>query len=505
VAALVGIVIAGIPAEIRAQWARASPAVALLRHELAAVFNAPIFAHATWAVVVESLPTGEVLYELNRSKLMMPASNMKIVTMAVAAETLGWDYRYETQLVSAAPVEAGVLQGDLVVVGSGDPSINGRYGAPARVFEKWADQLSAAGVTAIDGRIIGDDNRFDDDHLGPGWSWDYLAYGYAAPVGALQFRESIATLAIAPGTAPGLPILASLDSADAGLSVINRAVTGASGSRSVLDYRRLPGQSALEVRGSLPVGAAQATRTVAVDNPTKYFVESLRTVLRGRGIDVRGEAVDIDELKTVGATHASPLPDGVRVLARHASAPLADIGTLLMKVSHNLYAESLLKTVGATRGPGSVESGRAVAHEVLGRWGVKPDTYVLADGSGLSRYNYVTAGTISAVLRRMYEDPRHRAAFAATLPVAGRDGTLSNRMKKTRAAGNARAKTGSIANVRSLSGYVWTRSGEPIVFSIIANDFVVPSATIDYAVDLAVEILANFTGTSSNTPRGPRS
>jgi D-alanyl-D-alanine carboxypeptidase/D-alanyl-D-alanine-endopeptidase (penicillin-binding protein 4) len=206
VAALVGIMTAGIPAEIRAQWARASPAVALLRHELAAVFNAPIFAHATWAVVIESLATGEVLYELNRAKLVMPASNMKIVTMAVAAETLGWDYRYETKLVSAAPIEAGVLRGDLVAVGSGDPSINGRFGDPTRVFEKWAGELSRAGITAIDGRIVGDDNRFDDEHLGPGWSWDYLAYGYAAPVGALQFKESSATLLIRPAGEPGAPV-----------------------------------------------------------------------------------------------------------------------------------------------------------------------------------------------------------------------------------------------------------------------------------------------------------
>lgn len=465
--------------------ARPSP-VTQLRSDLAAVFNAPLFAHATWAVVIESLATGEVLYELNRSKLVMPASNMKIVTMAVAAETLGWDYRYETKLVSSAPIEAGVLRGDLVVIGSGDPSINGRYGDATRVFEQWADRLSAAGITAIDGRIVGDDNRFDDERLGPGWSWDYLAYGYAAPVGALQFRESMATLLVRPGNAPGAPLSLTLEPADAGLSVVNRAVTGASQTRADLDFRRLAGQQTLEVRGTMPIGAAQLDRTVTVDNPTDYFVRSLRAVLRARGIDVRGEAVDIDDISGEAGLEAG------RTLATHVSAPLGDIGTLLMKVSQNLYAESLLKTVGTRRGIGSVESGRAVAREVLERWGVAPEAYVLADGSGLSRYNYLTAGTIATILGRMRQDPRHASAFAATLPVAGRDGTLANRMKKTRAEGNVRAKTGSIANVRALSGYVRARDGEPLLFSIIANDFVVPAATIDYATDLALEILANF-------------
>jgi D-alanyl-D-alanine carboxypeptidase/D-alanyl-D-alanine-endopeptidase (penicillin-binding protein 4) len=278
---------------------------------------------------------------------------------------------------------------------------------------------------------------------------------------------------------------------------VNRAVTTAAGGRSAFDYRRLAGQSTLEVRGSLPLGAAALNRTVTVDNPTEYFVRSLRTVLRARGIDVRGDAVDMDDIDTAGARHAVLIHDGgphdgARVLATHVSAPLRDIGTLLMKVSQNLYAESLLKTVGATRGTGSIESARAVAREVLERWGIRPEAYVLADGSGLSRYNYVTAGTIATILRRMHEDPRHQAAFAATLPLAGRDGTIANRMKKTRAEGNARAKTGSIANVRSLSGYVRTRDGEPLVFSIIANDFVIPAATVDYATDLAVQILANF-------------
>ncbi|MBA2302612.1 MAG: D-alanyl-D-alanine carboxypeptidase/D-alanyl-D-alanine-endopeptidase, partial [Acidobacteria bacterium] len=209
-----------------------------------------------------------------------------------------------------------------------------------------------------------------------------------------------------------------------------------------------------------------------------------------RGIVVAGEAVDIDDV-------AAELMDGNetdrRVLVTTHSAPLREVATVLMKVSQNQYAETLLKAVGAARGGlGTIGAGRRAAAETFTAWGIPTDGYVMSDGSGLSRYNYVAPSTITTILARMYADPRHREAFLATLPVAGKDGTLSTRMRRTRAEGNAAAKTGSIANVRSLSGFVKTRSGETLAFAILANDFVLPSATVNWIADLAVEILANF-------------
>jgi D-alanyl-D-alanine carboxypeptidase/D-alanyl-D-alanine-endopeptidase (penicillin-binding protein 4) len=183
-----------------------------------------------------------------------------------------------------------------------------------------------------------------------------------------------------------------------------------------------------------------------------------------------------------------------RVLVKTDSPPLRDIATVLMKVSQNQYAETLLKAIGAKDGAiGTTDAGRAVAIQTFTAWNLPRDGYVMSDGSGLSRYNYIAPSMVTAVLRRMYDDSVHRDAFLATLPIAGKDGTISTRMRKTRAAGNAVAKTGSIANVRSLSGFVKSRDGEMLVFSIIANDFVIPAATVTYIADLAVEILSNFT------------
>jgi D-alanyl-D-alanine carboxypeptidase/D-alanyl-D-alanine-endopeptidase (penicillin-binding protein 4) len=453
-------------------------------------------AHAQWAVDVRSLDTRESLFQLNAGKLMMPASNMKIVTLAAAAETLGWDARFTTQLETSGTIARGVLDGDLIVRGGGDPTLNAREGRAASVFDEWAAALKAAGIEEISGRVIGDDQAFDDEGIGGGWAWDYLQYGYAAPVGALQYNEDIAELSVTPGAAQGDPAIVRI-AAGSGLTLRNRAVTGAAGSREDVDYRRHLDRPILEVSGSIPLGSAPLTRGVAVINPTLFFAQSLKDALIARGIRVRGEAADFDDV--AGSIAASDGAAGAdrRTIAATPSPPLREIATVLMKASQNLYAESLLKAAGAARGGlGTTAAGRAVVRSAFAAWGIPDDSVVLADGSGLSRYNYVTAAALTAVLERMYTDPKHRDAFVASLPIAGKDGTVASRMRRTRAEGNAAAKTGSIANVRALSGYVRTRDGETLVFSILANDFVVPAATVNWIADLAVEILANFTRAS---------
>jgi D-alanyl-D-alanine carboxypeptidase/D-alanyl-D-alanine-endopeptidase (penicillin-binding protein 4) len=452
------------------------------------VFGAPIMSRALWAVDVRSLDTGEQLYELNPGKLVIPASNLKIVTLATAADILGWDYRFTTALETTAPVERGVLRGDLIVRGNGDPTINSRGDRARQVLDDWAAALKAAGIHEIDGRIIGDDQAFDDEGLGAGWSWDYLQYGYAAPVGALQFNENTAQLTVQPGARPGDPAIAAL-TPGTGLSLVNRGVTGADGSAETLDYRRRMDRPTLEVTGSVAAGSSPLPRPVAVVNPTIYFAQSLKDGLVARGISASGDAADLDEVAgEFVSTNAAR-----RVIVSTASPPLSELATVLMKASQNLYAETLVKAVGAARGGlGTWEGGLLAMRQTLTAWDVAPDAYVLADGSGLSRYNYVSARMITTILERMHHDARHRDAFAATLPIAGRDGTIRRRMQGTRAEGNAVAKTGSIANVRTLSGFVRTRTGEMLVFAILANDFAIPAATVNWIEDLAVEILSNF-------------
>jgi D-alanyl-D-alanine carboxypeptidase/D-alanyl-D-alanine-endopeptidase (penicillin-binding protein 4) len=453
--------------------------------ELDRIFAAPAFDRMQWAVMVQSLASGEVLYQRNPAKLMMPASNMKVLTLAATAERLGWEFTWNTRLLAAGAMEQGILNGDLVVVGSGDPTINSRGGSALQVFERWADLLAASGIRRIEGRVLADARAFDREGLGAGWAWDYLEASYAAPVGALQFNEDVAEAVVRPGPAAGGPAVVEVRPAESGLVVDNRVVTVAGGSTDVR-LRRLPGSERLTVTGQIAVGAKEVVRLTSVDSPTDYFARALRSTLVGRGIEVTGLALDFERVDV------PPILEGARELFVHRSPPLSEAARVLMKVSQNLYAETFLKTLGAQSGDGSSDGGQKAVEEVLQSWGVPPDAYVLADGSGLSRYNYVTAETMVTVLRRMYRDERHREAFLATLPVGGQDGgTIARRFRGTRAENNVRAKTGSIANVRALSGYVTTTDGEPLVFSIIANHFTQPQATIDAATDLAVERLAN--------------
>ena len=462
-------------------------AVRTLGADLDRIFTARLTDNAVWGVQIKSLDSGRLLYSRNASTLMMPASNMKIVTLAAAAETLGWDYRFKTTLETTAPIEGGVLKGDLIVRGSGDPTINTRNARAAAVFDEWAAALRAAGITRIDGAIAGDASAFDSRGLGQGWAWDYLEAGYAAPVGALEYNENIATVSIRPGAKPGAAAELQLVPGT-GLGLLYHVVTGEPGSRTAISLERRTSDNYLDVSGSIAADATAVTREVAVVSPTKYFAQACLLALTERGIPVVRPAIDLAERP----------PDAIdqprRVLHETLSPPLRDIATTMMKASQNLYAETLLKAIGAAKAQrGTSAAGRTAASEVFTAWGIPENAYVQADGSGLSRYGYVTPAMVVTLLERLHRDPRHRDAFVATLPIAGKDGTISTRMRATRAEGNAVAKTGSISNARALSGYVRTRDGELLAFSILANNFTAPAATINWMTDLAVETLANHT------------
>jgi D-alanyl-D-alanine carboxypeptidase/D-alanyl-D-alanine-endopeptidase (penicillin-binding protein 4) len=449
-------------------------ALVSLQHDLNAIFGAPQFDRSFWSVLIRPLDSDQPVFALNPGKLVMPGSNMKILTLASAAEVLGWEHRFETKLISSAAIESGVLRGDLIVVGGGDPSISERSDEPG-VLRALARQLSDAGLRIIDGRIVGDDDLFDDRGLGDGWSIDNLPYGYSAPVSALEYNEGSVDLVIRAGASAGDPVAIQVRPEGSQLEIDNKLTTVGETGTGVLTLQRLPGSSRVIVQGQIPAKTAPFARTASVDNPTDFFVRAFRAALIAESIQVGGAAVDIDEL--------SPKPNetGARVLAVRQSPMLSDLAASMMKVSQNQYAEMLLKTVGKT-----------AARDALRGLGVTDDNYIMADGSGLSRYNYVTADALVRILQQMHERPTHAAAFLRTLPIAGREGTLARRLVGTPAEGRVQAKSGTIDNARALSGYVQTTDGETLVFSIIANNFSSPPGDIDAATDKALVRLTTF-------------
>jgi D-alanyl-D-alanine carboxypeptidase/D-alanyl-D-alanine-endopeptidase (penicillin-binding protein 4) len=459
-----------------------SRSVDQLRHDIDAILGNPILQHGFWGVVIKPVDRDETWYAQNARKLMMPASCMKVVTLAAAAEKLGWDFRYDTKVFAAGATRAGVLHGDLIVVGAGDPSLDDWDGIATRLWADWAAQLKAAGISAIDGRIVGDDNAFEDENIGYGWAWDDLPAGFAAPVGALQFNEGNVQVRLGPGDAVGDRGIATVSPESGGITIANSIITGPAGSAANVVRRRLPGSTRLELRGSLPLRGRPYAQNSSVDNPTLYYVRALRTALIADGIAVSGPAVDIDDV--------TPMPrhDGLAPIITYQSDPLSVLATTMMKLSQNQYAEALLKTIGA----GTWEAGRTAVKNALQSWSIDPSSMVLADGSGLSRYNLITPETLVAVLTHADRSERLRAVYESTLPIAGRDGTIELRMKGTAAEGRALVKTGSMNGVRSVAGYVRTADGQMVGFTIIANNFENSSAVLNAATDEIIVRLASY-------------
>jgi serine-type D-Ala-D-Ala carboxypeptidase/endopeptidase (penicillin-binding protein 4) len=454
--------------------------LAQLRRDLQQIFEAPSLDHANWGVKIESLRTGQTLYSYNPFKFLLPASNQKVLAAAVAAERLGWDHRFTTRLFGTGAIDAsGTLQGDLVVVGDGDPSINPRHDARARVFDEWAATLQSRGLRAIGGRIVGDDKAFAEPGLGQGWSWDNLPYGYGTAIGALQYNENQITVTIAPGAA-GAAAIVTTTPAMHGMVIDARATTIAPGATNTVDIGRLPGSRVLRVDGEIAADAKPATITASVENPTAFYVNALKDALVRQGIAVRGDAVDADELSSpIDLTSATEL-----LVDR--SPPLAEIVDVCLKWSRNGYAETLLRAIAPPGPPATPAAALEVMRSQLRTWGIPAAFVAPADGSGLSRQDYVTAHALTSLLTYLWMDPTHADVFRSTLPIAGVSGTLAERMKGTPLEGRVWAKTGTLSNIRGLSGYLLTRLGEPIVFSMMTNNFQVPTAEIDAAMEKAL-------------------
>jgi D-alanyl-D-alanine carboxypeptidase/D-alanyl-D-alanine-endopeptidase (penicillin-binding protein 4) len=473
----------------------------------------PALERATWGIAVRSLPRGENLYTSGDGRLLLPASAMKIVTLAAAAERLGWDFTYETRVMARGEVGSGALNGDLVISGTGDPSIDDWTGDATTLFGEWAERLKTLGVTKITGRIIGDDRAFDQARLGAGWAWDDLGASFAAGVGALQFNQNTAQIMLTPGDAVEEPAVVSVRPVYASLRLKSQVTTSTAGRPPIVTVRAAPRSGVVEIHGSVPIRSPAVIRNVSVENPAQYFASALRTALVADGIDVEGPALAVGDIADdvshlVDASPSRPQSSSSkeslissepasrpepRVLFRHHSAPLSTLAITMMKRSQNLYAESFVKTLGAQlTSTGSTEAGLTAAQQVLEAWGLAPGQVQMADGSGLSRYNLVTARALVHILAHVFADARLRGRFEATLSVAGSDGSLGHRLKGTAAAGRIRAKTGSMQNARTVAGYAQTADGEPLAFAILANNYAVSPLLVDKAADAIMIALAKF-------------
>ncbi len=456
---------------------------AALRQFVDSLADRPEFGNAHWGLLIVDPGRGETLYARNADKLFMPASNMKLVTGAVAVAQLGLDYRWATTLYARGAVREGVLLGDLVARGTGDPSVSAHMRGDAMTpLRALADSVKARGISRIRGRVAAAPSPFTDAPLGLGWDWDNLDDAYSAGVDALYFNEGFTEIVVRGGASAGDPVRAETRPATTYPKLIVRARTVARSAvarspRAAIRVAQDSSRAGVLVDGTIAAGDSAVLELTFRDQAAAYTA-ALREALRARGIRV-DEAV----------TDTTAQLDSVAAMQ---SPPLREILPYFEKPSQNQIGEILFKTIALARtGVGTADSAQQVVSRQVVAWGGRPEGMAIRDGSGLSRHDYLSPRTIVHVLEAARTFPEFKTFYDA-LPIAGVDGTIRNRMKGTAAQGNVHAKTGTLDKARSLSGYVTTADGRMLLFSALCNNYTVPTRRVDQVTDALSVYLASL-------------
>lgn len=444
-----------------------------------AIANRPEFSRSRWGILIQPLSSTATLYSRDAQKYFIPASNVKLLTTAAALQKLGADFRIKTSVYSGE-------NGSLYVAGRGDPSITEAQ------LKSLAQQLKRRGVDRVN-ELIGDDSYFQGSAVNPNWEWEDAQAGYGAPINSLIFNQNAIELLLSP-QALGQPLKVTF--AEPKLAnqwqIQNNSVTVAQNESEFIEVGREFDRPAIRVSGQLKVGAESESAYVAVVNPANNFLQHFQQVLVAEGISVKQALV------------ASVSRNFNQELATVESPPLAELVRETNRESNNLYAEVLLRLLGKVTDkvplPQTLtgkmpvpqkdtgEIGLKELKTALTQLGVNPNSYILADGSGLSRHNLISPEALVQTLRLMANSPA-ASIYRQSLPIAGESGTLKNRLNSTPNRVILQAKTGTLSGVSALSGYIEVPDYEPLVFSIIVNQSDLSAASMRSATDEIVLLL----------------
>ncbi|MBC8086071.1 MAG: D-alanyl-D-alanine carboxypeptidase/D-alanyl-D-alanine-endopeptidase [Phycisphaerae bacterium] len=465
--------------------------------------------NAHWGILIVDPATGDTLYAHNADKLFMPASNQKIVTGAVGLAQLGADFRWRTTVELRGVTSGSMFTGNIVLHGRGDPSWSNalRAGDASAALAPIADALKARGISRIVGNIVAEGNAFSDEPYGFGWAFDDFDFGYSAPVDELFYNEGFFTVKVKAGVQKGQTVMAVTQPLKAYPKLMVRALArdraDSVGENRDLEAKWDSTASGVVITGTLPMGDS-ASIDLAYRHPNDAALAAVHELLAARKIVVVSPKKSAPARKMVerelppGGVQVERMPTpgaivrGMDTLVVLQSPTLRDVLKRVEKPSQNQIAEILFKTVALERtGFGRADSARAVVQRQLVEWGIPPEAVAVRDGSGLSRHDYIAPRTLVKILDTMRRSPMFDA-FYASLPIAGVDGTIATRMRNTPAANNVHAKTGTVDKARSLSGFVTTADGQMLIFSLLCNNYTVPTRSVERVQDAIAVRLASM-------------
>lgn len=416
-----------------------------------------------WSVLIADLDRGRLLYSRNSGEALLPASNRKLFTSALALDQLGGDFRFATDVHLIGHQEGGGrFRGDLHLTACGDPTFSARWSKTGRAderFREMGDALTGRGIRHIQGDVIIDISGFDSsERYAPGWDPEQYMAPYSAPTGGFSFNENVVSVVVKPGRSRGAACLVQLLPVKADFQIINTAKTG---SKPALSVTRRPGQHIIEVRGSLPLGGRSQQVNLAIANPAAFSGNALVAALKDKGVRIDG----ILKIRS----NKIRLPAPAEKLLTSYSPPLSEILREVNQDSNNFLAEHIYRAVGYyATGQGSYASAHSVEAAFLRRIGVDTAGLQLVDGCGLSRLNQMNANAFVQLLQAMDRHPSGEI-FKQSLSVAGQTGTLRRRLADPGLRGNLIGKTGFLKGVSCLSGYLNCPDGSRVALSILMN------------------------------------
>lgn len=453
-----------------------------------------------WGIKIVDLATEKTLYSLNAEKNFLPASNLKLILTAAAFEYLDLSFQYNLEAFLNTPPESGALiyNGDLIIRSNGNPCISSYWldEQPTKIFQDLADSLLSKGIVLINGDIIGDDRAFEVSDLamdfrgGDGdyvasWEFEDMVYAMASPASALSFNENMLDVEVFPNEEIGEPPIVKPSLKTSFFVILNQAITSASNSERTLRITRQLGTNNILISGQIPFNSRSVSEPIAIEEPALYFLTVLKETLHQKGVASSGALRRIN-------TNEDFSNDLLIPLASFKSPSLLEILSYVNKESNNFSAQQVLRTLGEkVTQCASQDSGLCVVERFLASAHNDKSSYKIKDGSGLSRHNLISPETIVDVLTYRYKRP-YFDDFVSTLSIAGVDGTLENRFKRSDLKGNIYGKTGYLSSVRTFSGYLETTNGKWIGFSLMAMNYTHATRDVEALTDKALELLKDW-------------